>query len=127
LKWITKRNYQCIPEIEDLEKYVIEWHDWWMGLQPEWRWVEKTGCLPLPLTSAKPNEDFANLKKGGPSGIVVLLIGLKWWACSQERRDQWLAAVADVKACLDRLGAGSTGQKRKAEGGRRGKGKKKRV
>ena len=94
-----------------------------MGLQPEARWVEKGGSLPLPLAGIKMNDDFVNLKKGGPSGLVVILIGLKWWACTRERDQRWLAAVADVKGCLEAFTPAS--EKRKAEGtGRRGKGKK---
>ena len=120
-----KRKYDCIPEINDIEKYLVEWLDWWMGLQPEWRWVEKSGNLLLPLTGAPSNEEFAILRKGGPSGLVVALIGLKWWGYMRESDKRWLAAVADVKGCVERFR--SVGKKRKAESGGRGKGKKKKM
>ena len=88
--------------------------------------MEKGGSLPLPLAGMRLDDDCVNLKKGGPSGLVVALIELKWWACTGERHQRWLAAVADVKGCLEAFTPAS--RKRKAEGsGHCGKGKKKKV
>ena len=48
------------------------------------------------------NEDLLCLKKGGPSGLVTVMIGLRW-----------LASVENVRLCIEDLI--SPGKKRKGD------------
>ena len=62
---------------------------------------------PLPF-STRNKDNLVCLKKGGPSGLVTMLIGLKWWALICNKDVKWLAAFEDVKACMeDFVGSGS--------------------
>ena len=109
-KWLQNRQYQAIPKIDDVKTYANEWLAWWNGLQPKWRQNEVPNTLPPPLSTAGEKENVSNLKKGGPSGLVTVLIALKWWAHDQD--PEWKAAVKDVKDCLESFAG--VGSKRKA-------------
>ena len=52
---------------------------------------------------ASKNEDLLCLKKGGPSGLVTVMIGLKWWASIHDQDERWLASVEDVRLCMEDL------------------------
>jgi uncharacterized protein YPO0396 len=68
--------------------------------------------LPPPVSIASAGEDLAILKKGGPSGLITVLIGLKWWASAQDgARERWTAAVQDVKECLVCFGSATNQRK----------------
>jgi len=71
--------------------------------------VEKT--LPIPLSQAdletslksqSKEKIFAAVNKAGPTGIIMVLVGLKWWATLDEHA-LWSSAVEDVAACLELL------------------------
>jgi hypothetical protein len=124
-KWLQNRQYQAIPKIDDVKTYTNEWLAWWNGLQPKWRQNEIPNTLPPPLSTAGEKDNVSSLKKGGPSGLVTVLIALKWWAHVQD--PEWKAAVNDVKDCLESFAG--VGSKRKADSvpGRMGSSKKMRT
>jgi hypothetical protein len=41
------------------------------------------------------------LKKAGANGLVVLLVGLKWWAPLRMEDGRWGAVVRDLARCLE--------------------------
>lgn len=110
-----------MPNVDDVEGYAKEWLSWWNSVQPKWRQSSVTGELPLSLSVASDKEDLSCLKKGGPSGLVTVMIGLKWWAAIRDKDTKWLAAVKDVKSCMDEL----TVSGRKRKGGDSGEGARK--
>lgn len=90
------------------------------------------GTLPGSLSLAKSTDNLNALKKGGASGLVTVLIALKWWAPAAPLTDpdiHWEAAVRDIASCfrhmtdVDRLG----GTKRKSDGENKTKPKKKKT
>jgi hypothetical protein len=87
--------------------FADEWLAWWNDNQPKWRQTSAAGSLPLSLSVAGAKNDLACLKKGGPAGIVTVLIALKWWAPIRDQDKRWEAAVEDVCACLDNIMAGN--------------------
>jgi hypothetical protein len=120
-KWLISRKFHALPNVEDVGGYAKEWLSWWNSVQPKWRQSSVTGSLPLPLSIASEKNDLVCLKKGGPSGLVTVMIGLKWWGSICENDTKWLAVVKDVKSCMDGLMA--PGRKRK--GGDSGEGARK--
>jgi hypothetical protein len=123
-KWLMNRKFHTLPNIDDVAGYAEEWLVWWNSLQPKWRQSSGDGLLPLPLATASQKKDIVCLKKGGPSGLVTVLIGLKWWASIRSDDARWLDAVSDIRACMEDLIApegkrkgdklqGSAGKRRK--------------
>jgi hypothetical protein len=106
-KWVLTRRFHAPPEIEDLATFANEWLAWWNDNQPKWRQVSISGSLPLALSVVGKKDNLACLRKGGPSGIVTLLIALKWWAPIRDRDERWVAAVNDVRACLNEMMEGN--------------------
>jgi len=89
--------------IPDKDVFAMEWLSWWNTMQPLWRKNPVSDGLPLSLEVAKGKESIQSLRKGGPSGLVTVLIGLKWWAGEDKR---WDMALDDLILCLklfDRL------------------------
>ena len=109
-KWIGTRRYSNIPKIPDVQLFADEWVRWWNSMQPKWRQNANGDGLPMALPIGKTKDDLLPLRKGGPSGIVTILIGLKWWASIRNEDKRWKHAVEDISACF---GAFANG-KRKA-------------
>lgn len=127
-KWIQTRKYHAIPAIDNVEEYRDGWMEWWNSLQPEWRKATEPGRLPLPVSVAMEGDDLASLRKGGPSGLVTVLIGLKWWAGTEEEdNERWISAIEDVKDCLANFKMPTNGKKRKGETERAQGGKRRRT
>jgi hypothetical protein len=101
-KWLQGgRKYNAIPELTNTTGLKDEWMKWWVSMQPTWRQVNGTGSLPVSLANAKAKDEIASIKKSGPSGLVTVLIGLKWWASLRENDEEWAAAVTDLKDCFE--------------------------
>jgi hypothetical protein len=124
-KWVGTRRYGNIPKIPDMQVFADEWVKWWNSLQPKWRRNASSDGLPMALSDGKPKDDLSALRKGGPSGIVTILIGLKWWASIRETDKRWKLAVDDIYACFKAFSAG------KRKGGpltdNKGRGKKQKM
>lgn len=120
------RKFQTLPNIDDVTGYAEEWLAWWNSLQPKWRQSSGDGSLPLPLSVAKTKEDVVCLKKGGPSGLLTVLIGLKWWASIRGEDTRWLASVKDIRGCMEewvtpekkQKGEDDVAQEKKRKGGK---------
>jgi hypothetical protein len=109
-KWIGTRRYSNIPKIPDVQLFADEWVRWWNSIQPKWRQNKTGDGLPMALANGKTKDDLSPLRKGGPSGIVTILIGLKWWASIRNEDKRWMLAVEDISACFGAFVSG----KRKA-------------
>ncbi|KAF6743293.1 hypothetical protein DFP72DRAFT_858997 [Ephemerocybe angulata] len=98
-KWLgtRPRRYQAVPEISDMPKFIDEWLTWWKELQPAPRKNYFDNDLPAPLQA---KHDLLAIKKGGLSGLVTVLIGLKWWSPVRTTDKCWVMAVSDMKACF---------------------------
>lgn len=65
-------------------KFGRKMREWWTALQPEWR----GGDWPLSRVVAD-GEVWTEVKKGGPTGFGLLVIGLNWWIRgAQTAKDQ---------------------------------------
>ncbi|KAF9553597.1 hypothetical protein CPC08DRAFT_786976 [Agrocybe pediades] len=97
-KWMSSRKYNSTPAIPNLKDFAVQWLAWWNNLQPKWRRADVDNALPLSHDCAEPNDNLQILRKGGPSGIMSVLVGLKWWAelGSSGGAVSWEAAVEDV-------------------------------
>jgi hypothetical protein len=128
-KWIGTRRYSNIPKIPDVQVFADEWVRWWNSMQPKWRRNATSDGLPMALSDGKPKDDLSTLRKGGPSGIVTILIGLKWWASIRETDKRWKLAVDDIYTCFRAFSA----QAGKRKGGpltdnsNKGRGKKQKL
>lgn len=82
-------------------------------MQPQAR--QRDGPLiPISLSSLGDNVNISAIKRGGPNGILTVLIGLKWWAVARIEDQRWLEAVTDIRECFECFGRAGT--KRKAGG-----------
>ena len=73
-------------------------------MQPHCRRFSFDNDLPAQL---KDSYDLSDIKSPGKSGLVTVLIGLKWWAGVRETDSRWIEAVRDVSACLGHIVAHS--------------------
>ncbi|KAF8221953.1 hypothetical protein L208DRAFT_1325112, partial [Tricholoma matsutake] len=79
-QWLLTRWYSDLPEISDATTFGLEWLTWWNALQPAWRKACTHGTLPVPLDPKRPStSNIQLLHKGGPNGLLTVLIGLKFW------------------------------------------------
>jgi hypothetical protein len=98
-KWVGSRRWDADPAIGDVADYARRWLAWWLAMQPSSRKVEGQE-LPSPLQEGT-KKDVMSLKKAGLNGLVVLLVGLKWWAPLRGKDRRWGAVVDDVVSCLE--------------------------
>lgn len=54
-----------------------------------------------------PENDIRTLRRGGPTGIVTIIIGLKWWGETAYEKETWKSAVIDVYECLEAIVSGA--------------------
>ena len=76
---------------------------------------------------AKSADNLNALKKGGASGIVTVLIALKWWAPPTDSDTAWEDAVRDITSCLKCVADSGRGTKRKGDEENKSKSKKKKI
>lgn len=102
-KWassLTPGSFE--PVVMPDQQFANEWVDWWNDVQPDWR-KGFSGNLPNRLGAV--NVNLLQLKKPGPSGLVIFLMSLKWWSNLRSVDGRWAMAVADLADCLGRLAA----------------------
>jgi hypothetical protein len=98
--WLpAPRRYDVVPTLPNVHAFADQWSEWWMAVQPECR-QRGEGGLPKPLTK---NMNIASLKKGGALGLIVVLIGLRWWGTGEGLSDRWEQAVEDVESVFRRF------------------------
>ncbi|KAG6807632.1 hypothetical protein H0H92_006876 [Tricholoma furcatifolium] len=129
-KWASKtsngsRIYASTPAINDPLEFGYAVMAWWKSLQPEFR--STSDVLPAPSydppAAASPADPWLSLRKGGPNGLVAILILLNWWGLAlhdenpPDARSFWERTVADVTRCIEKIVATPTGTKRKRGAG----------
>jgi hypothetical protein len=57
------------------------------------------GILPVRMTDDLKGH-VGGLKRRGATGMVVVLVALKWWATTGAKAKEWKMAVEDVLACF---------------------------
>ncbi|KAJ2912130.1 hypothetical protein MD484_g8291, partial [Candolleomyces efflorescens] len=98
-KWVSARKWDGDPIIADLHNYAVRWIAWWRAMQPACRKVDGRD-LPADVDE-RMKPDMLCLKKAGPNGLVVLLVGLKWWAPLRVEDGRWGDVVGDLARCLE--------------------------
>lgn len=88
--------------------FMKDWHDWYRGLMPGWRYADITGNTKWPLKRVVPDgEDWSEVRKGERNGILVIIMTLWWWkAVSENRPDiraKYISAREDFAWLLTRL------------------------
>jgi len=93
--WTKSKKKDVVPSIKQ-NVYGTHFTEWWGGLQPSWRQFQGTnGRFNLGRETPKA-ETWQALKKGGTSGIYVVVMGLSWWIKGQQNeRDANAWAVVD--------------------------------
>ncbi|KAH9477997.1 hypothetical protein JR316_0010230 [Psilocybe cubensis] len=113
-KWLSTRKYGNVPDIG--AKFGDEWVMWWNNSQPKWRQSSEAGKLPRCLSIAGGKDSINMLKKGGPNGLVTVMIGLRWWAKQRHSDPRWEEAVEDILAVFQAFqGGGKVTKKRKGD------------
>jgi hypothetical protein len=107
---MQKRKYGCIPVLRDPATFSKEWTAWWSALQPEWRRSPENQLLPI--SSMTPENHIRALCRSGPTGIVTVIIALKWWGEMAYAKEAWKSAVIDVHECLEVIVSGASIQSR---------------
>lgn len=85
IKYARKKK----PAIEDLDKFVVEWKGWWMGLNPKWR-------VQGDVLLKEVKGPVESLRKPGANGFLSVLTGLKWWWEGKGATEEWIATFEDV-------------------------------
>ena len=124
--WIKSKKKDIVPSINP-DVYGARFMEWWGGLQPSWRQF-KGGNSLLHLVRETPKaETWQALKKGGTSGIYVVVMALSWWIKGQrnERDANAWAIVDDLSWVIRQMSDGhdslaSTVQKRPHDHGCQG-------
>jgi hypothetical protein len=127
-EWIRSKKKSVVPVITP-GPYGHGFMQWWRLMQPSWRIDESSLVL---IREVPKEETWQGLRKGGTSGIYVVVMGLSWWIKSQltERdADAW-TAVEDVSWVIQQMTEGrapSAPPKRALEGESEGAAQPKKV
>jgi len=57
--------------------------------------------LPVPVLLAAETDTLVGLYKQGPTGMVIVLIGLKWWWGDNDML--WAKEVEDLTGCFEKM------------------------
>ncbi|RDX40780.1 hypothetical protein OH76DRAFT_1305901, partial [Lentinus brumalis] len=77
-RWINGgRNYDKMPVPDDVNEYGKRWRTWWTKLQPKPR--RDSGDWPLPQTPPENDDHWEPLRRGGPNGLFIAIMGLAIW------------------------------------------------
>ena len=91
-KWVHKsrnglRKYEATPTISDPAEFGIAVTKWWHGMQPDFCKSEQD--QPLCTYTAPTAVAWDPLRKGGPNGLVSVLMMAVWWGQSLAARTRW--------------------------------------
>jgi hypothetical protein len=111
-----------MPVLIDPAEFGISLQKWWCDIQPAFR--KSNSGMPAAVfmnpTPSNNTDDWKELRKGGPNGLIVLITMLLWWGQGLERQTQWQddsgldwkATVIDVSLCLRSIGASVSNAKK---------------
>jgi hypothetical protein len=87
----------------DVASYRKIFKEWWANIQPSWRNEGGTFMRNVPQ-----DESWQTLKKGGTSGIYVIIVGLSWWVKAQhvERDADVWALIGDLSWVIQQMKKG---------------------
>ena len=100
--WIKSKKKDVVPSFQ-LETYGKAFKAWWMMMQPSWR--TEGGLL---IRDVPEDETWQTLRKGGTSGIYIVIVGLSWWVKAQlaeQDTDAW-SLVDDLAWVLQQMKEG---------------------
>lgn len=93
--------WECGKKKGKISSFGRKMREWWIALQPDCRGGE------WPLVRDVPDDaDWTELKKGGSTGFVLLVIGLNWWvrhARSSKDQNEAASVVEDVVFVLGKI------------------------
>jgi ATP phosphoribosyltransferase len=95
-----------VPSLE-IDAYGKALKEWWVNMQPSWR--NQGGQLMCDIPPE--DETWQTLKKGGTSGIYVVIMGLSWLIEAEESEhlkhdtDAW-TLVEDISWVIQQMKKG---------------------
>ena len=99
-----KKQVLSDPPSFDIDTFANQMREWWTSLMPGWR-LPPAGCdtaeTKWPLRRAVPDDEpWLKVRKSGPGGIFLVLLGLSWWRLrsvhGQSSRREYASVVEDV-------------------------------
>src|ERR1700676_4118533 len=96
-------NGTYAPPMDDINKYIQSYQEWWISLNPSWRTKNKAGDL-----IAVGSGPWGILHSPDINGLLAFFLCLKWWIDAIEvsnvgNKGQWAHAVLDVVWVLQGL------------------------
>jgi len=105
--WVKSKKKDVVPIIKQ-DMYCTQFTEWWGGLQPSWHQFQGANS-PLNLVcETLKAETWQALKKGGTSGIYVVVMDLSWWIKGQQNKcnaNAW-AVVDDLSWVIQQMSGG---------------------
>lgn len=78
--------------ITNVDEFGRDVKKWWNIMQPAWRRVDgNTSQVYVP----PENEDWSELAKAGPNGLLLLMLSVGWWG-KIETSDAWRGLLMDT-------------------------------
>ncbi|KAH6890751.1 hypothetical protein BKA70DRAFT_1234463 [Coprinopsis sp. MPI-PUGE-AT-0042] len=103
--WMKQHRKAATPKEVALDDFGPRVLAWWHALQPAWRVPSATST---PATYKRDEEGSLDcLRKGGPTGIVLIVIAIGWWIAAHAGNEISLSVseiLEDVEWALSRLG-----------------------
>jgi hypothetical protein len=78
--WIRSKKKEVVPSFKP--EYGDRFIAWWKNLQPSWRTDTSDACFRL-FRDVPTGETWQELRKGGKTGIILVIMGLSWWVKAQ--------------------------------------------
>lgn len=94
-------------------KFGTKVRSWWISLQP----IFRGGSWPL-VCHSEEGEKWADLRKCGKNGFVLILVVLNWWirgASTVSEKNEVMSMMEDVVFALGEIVKVGGGGKRKAD------------
>jgi hypothetical protein len=79
--WIRSKKKEDVPSFKPVE-YGNRFIAWWKNLQPSWRKDSSAASFRL-FRDVPTGETWQELRKGGKTGILLIVMGLSWWVKAQ--------------------------------------------
>ncbi|TDL14307.1 hypothetical protein BD410DRAFT_692020, partial [Rickenella mellea] len=77
--WLKRgRKLNVLPEINDVDKFAMQWRKWWTNLQPKERLPSTAVGWPL-LRPTAANIDWSRTRRGGRNGLLIVMLTIVWW------------------------------------------------